>query len=178
MTTSVRHRLETLEEASNVHDRPSLRDFIDTAEGRMNCRRRLWWYDLSVFAGEMPSDPDEPNDVRLAKEVLSEDSDEREVADIAEADRVETERVGHTEWRRWSGWREVLLASLLYKIELRCRGDETRWATSPLRGKHWKEFSDSEHWAAFYCKEPGALAFSEYHERRCRAYLEAQAPPS
>jgi len=93
-------RLEDLACRKGLDFRPTLCDFIDTAEGRMNCRRFLWFHIPRDVFGVAPSDPEYLNDVRKAKEVLGEDSPEREAADIAEADHMETERVGHTEWRR------------------------------------------------------------------------------
>lgn len=167
-------RLEDLASRKGLGFRPTLCDFIDTAEGRMNCRRLLRPHFLRVIVDRVPSDPDYLNDVRKAEEILGEDSPEREAADIAEADRMETERVGHTEWRRWSGWRQVLAAESFYRSDLEQRGEEFRGAAGSLRGKHWDEFYNSEHWPAFSRKEPGALGFNEYHERRCREYLDAR----
>ena len=43
-------------------------------------------------------------------------------ADIEAADRLEIERYGHTTYRRWSGWRKVMIAEWVRRSELLRQG--------------------------------------------------------
>lgn len=165
--TRLRDRLDRLER--KIPDRgPGLLDLEDTAEGRMNARR-LIFLDMAYRAAGR-GDPKLAALAQRADRLLGHDTREREAADTEIADRLEIERYGHTTYRRWSGWREVMIAEGLRWSELRGQG-QARGPDHPLHRQHGDEYRESGREDAYRRGEPGAIELPAYHEQRCREYL-------
>ena len=82
---------------------------------------------------------------------------EREAADTEEADRLEIERNGHTTYRRWSGWRKVMIAEGLRRAELIRQGQD-RVPDHPLHRQHWDEYREGQEMGEWQRELPGTSA--------------------